>query len=276
MEPKSKPIKLSNSQKDVYELCPYKYYLYYVKKYRSVIQGSALLMGNAFDEAMNDLLISKDLNKAKEIYKTIWLTHKDKQIDYYTKDSLPDCSPYDSLLIKGLNCIEAYYENILPKIKNVISIQEKVSLEASLAEGASEPDTITGIIDFIGTIEHEGEEKTGIFDNKTTSSPYPKNSVVKKEQLPLYSYCRDEYEYQGYITVNKHTYETQIIVDQIPLARKLEVIDKFDDILHNIKCNNFPKNSKGCWAFGKKCIYYSHCHEGGKFTPDIYQEIKEE
>jgi hypothetical protein len=276
MDQKNKPIKLSNSQKDVYELCPYKYYLYYIKKYRSTIQGSALLMGNAFDEALNDLLINRDLNKAKEIFTNIWLSHKDKQIEYYAKDSLVDHSPFDSLLIKGIKCLESYYEHILPKIKNVVSVQEKINLTASLEEGANEPDSITGIIDFIGTIEYEGKEYTGIFDNKTTSSPYPKNSVVKKEQLPLYAYCKDEYDYQGYLTVNKHTYETQIIIDTIPLDRKLEVIDKFDKILNDIKENEFPKNKKGCWSFGKKCIYYSHCHEGGEFSSDIYQEVKEE
>lgn len=272
----NKPIRLSNSQKDVYELCPYKYYLYYIKKYRSTIQSSALLMGNAFDEALNSLLIERNLKKAFTIYKDMWFSHVNKEIDYYTKDSLPNLSPFDSLTVKGIRCLEAYHDMILPKIKDVISVQERVSLTASLDEGVSEPDTITGIIDFIGIIEHDGEEKLGIWDNKTTSSPYPKNSVIKKEQLPLYSYCRDEYPYQGYITVNKHNQDTQIIVDKISLERKLEVIDKFDTILQNIRAEKFDKNSKGCWAFGKKCVYYSHCNGDGSFTKDIYQEVKED
>lgn len=271
-----KPIRLSNSQKDVYELCPYKYFLYYIKKYRSTIQGSALLMGSAFDEALNSLLIERDLDKAKQIYTELWTTHKDKEIDYYAKDSLPNMTPFDSLRVKGIRCLESYYETLLPKIKDVISVQERVTLTASLDEGVSEPDLITGIIDFIGVIEHDGEEKLGIWDNKTTSSPYPKNSVIKKEQLPLYSYCREEYPFQGYLTVNKHTQDTQIIVDKIPLERKLEVIDKFDGILQSIRAGSFDKNAKGCWAFGKKCIYYSHCNGNGSFTKDIYQEIKED
>lgn len=279
--------RLSHSAREKYELCPYKYYLHYVEKYRSSIQSSALCFGNALDLALNHLLEGK--NDYHEAFDSEWnkyYTHCDK-IDYYKSDldvsllteeekAMPlVMQNFISLRKKGHKLLEAYKEHIVPKIKEVISIQGEISIVGYDDSGSPTEDSITGKLDLIAMIEMEnGEVVKALLDNKTTSEPYTKNAVQTKDQLALYAAGFSDIEWFGYLTLNKKNFKTQIIIDKIPEAKKDKVLEKFTDTLDKINNREFEMNKKSCYTFGRRCEFYTHCHKGF-FSPDIYKETKE-
>jgi hypothetical protein len=277
--------RLSHSAVDKYEQCPYKYYLHYVMKYRSSLQSSALVFGNALDIALNSMLDGKD--DYREVFDSEWNKYESQAdvIQYYNSDLdasllLPEELELDkpmqnfiSLRRKGYRLLDAYKAEIFPSIKKVISIQEEINISGYDEEGNATEDSIYGKIDLIAMIEHNGEVKKALLDNKTTSQPYPKTAVVKKDQLALYSNGFLDIDYFGYLTLNKSNFKTQIIIDKIPDTKKEEVLEKFVMTLSSIKDNKFDKNTKSCYAFGRRCEFWTHCHKG-YFSSDIYQEIK--
>jgi len=277
--------RLSYSAREKYELCPYKYYLHYVMRYRSSLQSSALCFGNALDLALNSLLEGKQ--DYHEVFDSEWSKYQDVSIEYYKSDLDPSLlsgqelslsikeQSFLSLSRKGHLLLESYHKEIMPKIKKVISIQEEMTICGYDEQGHSTEDSIYGKLDLIAMIETEsGEVVQALLDNKTTSEPYPKNSVQKKDQLALYASGFSDIEWFGYLTLNKKNYKTQIIIDKIHNEKKQEVIQKFVKSLEDIKNNNFERNMKSCYSFGRRCEFYSHCHQG-YFSADIYQEENE-
>lgn len=262
--------RLSHTAKEVYELCGYKYYLHYIEGYRTTINKSPLCFGNAIDEALNTLL--KGEPNYKEVFDTEWDKYKDTEIDYFKSDldinlltedqrKLPEPQQYFlSLKAKGEKLLDAYHTNIYPKIKKVISIQDEIKIVGHDDEGNPTEDSITGKIDLIAMIEaDDGKIYLTLADNKTTSSPYPKNAVADKNQLALYAVAKPEIEKFAYLTVNKKTFNTQILIDTIPESKQNEVLDQFVTVLDKIKNGVFDKNEKSCYAFGKRCEFYSLC-----------------
>lgn len=277
--------RLSFSAREKYELCPYKYYLHYVMRYRSSLQSSALCFGNALDLALNSLLEGNQ--NYHEIFDSEWSKYKNVSIEYYKSDldtsllkeqelTLPIKEQnFLSLSHKGHLLLDSYAKEIMPKIKKVISIQEEMTIHGYDQHGDTTEDSIYGKLDLIAMIEMEsGEIVKALLDNKTTSEPYPKNAVQKKDQLALYAAGFSDIEWFGYLTLNKKNYKTQIILDKISEHKKEEVIQKFVKSLDDIKNNNFEKNTKSCYSFGRRCEFYTHCHQG-YFNSDIYQETKE-
>lgn len=279
--------RLSFSAREKYELCPYKYYLHYVMKYRSSLISSALCFGNALDIALNSLLEGKD--DYHFVFDSEWSKYEDQvdNIQFYKSDldaslllpeelELPNqMQNYLSLKRKGHKLLEAYFKNIFPSIKEVISIQGEITINGYDEHGEVTDDSIYGKLDLIALIEHEGEVKKALLDNKTTSEPYAKNSVQTKDQLALYANGFNDIDFFGYLTLNKKNYKTQIIIDQISEEKKEQVLEKFINTLDNIKENNFEKNTKSCYSYGRQCEFWTHCHRG-YFSKDIYQEVKEE
>lgn len=279
--------RLSFSAREKYELCPYKYYLHYVMKYRSSLMSSALCFGNALDIALNSLLEQKD--DYHFVFDYEWSKYEGQvgNIQFYKSDLdasllLPEelelsnqMQNFISLKRKGHKLLDAYKEHIFPKIKEVISVQGEVTISGYDEQGEITDDSIYGKLDLIAMIEHQGEVHKALLDNKTTSEPYPKNAVQTKDQLALYAQGFPDIKHFGYLTLNKKNYKTQIIIDEIPETKKQSVLDKFVNTLDNIKQNNFDKNFKSCYAFGRRCEFWTHCHQG-YFSEDIYQEVKEE
>ena len=73
--------------------------------------------------------------------------------------------------------------------------------------------------------------------------------------------------------------DTQLITDTITDEQKELTFDSFDDILFNIREENFDKNPQNeCFFFGQKCIYFNtpECYgrEGGNY--DGLVDMKEE
>lgn len=277
--------RLSYSAREKYEQCPYKYYLHYVMKYRSSLQSSALCFGNALDLSLNNLLEGKQ--DYHEVFDSEWSKYKDVSIEYYKSDldtsllseqeiALPiQEQNFLSLQRKGHKLLDSYQKEIMPRIKQVISIQEEMTIAGYDDEGKITDDSIYGKLDLIAMIEDEhGVVHKALLDNKTTSEPYPKNAVQKKDQLALYAAGFSDIEWFGYLTLNKKNFKTQIILDKIDDSKRQEVLNKFIDTLTKVKEEQFEKNVKSCYAFGRRCEFWTHCHQG-YFSPDIYEEIKE-
>ena len=276
--------RLSHSAREKYEQCGYKYYLHYVLRYRSSLQSSALCFGNALDLALNDMLSGSQL--FHEVFDSEWSKYSTTTIDYYKSDldvnllteeekALPLAQQnFLSLKYKGHKLLEAYCIEILPRIKKVISIQDEITIKGYDEDGVETEDSIYGKLDLIAMIERDnGEIVHALLDNKTTSEAYSKNSVQVKDQLALYSAGFSDIEWFGYLTLNKKNYKTQVILDKISEEKKSDVLSKFISTLDKIKNKIFEKNRKSCYSFGRRCEYYTHCHEG-YFSPDIYEETK--
>jgi hypothetical protein len=59
----------------------------------------------------------------------------------------------------------------------------------------------------------------------------------------------------------------QFIVDAVPAEKEQKVFEKYQDTLYNInQCmlSGFEKNPDSCFAFGRKCDYFSLCKYGSK------------
>ena len=277
--------RLSHSAIEKYESCGYKYYLHYVLKYRSNKNSSALLFGNALDVALNEMLDGKDTYH--DVFSSEWNNYSGLDIEYYASDlndsllteeeailSLPE-RQFASLGHKGHLLLDAYLRDVMPRIKKVLDIQGEMNLTGYDDDGNPTEDSITGKLDLIAMIEdNDGNVVHALLDNKTTSEPYPKNSVQKKDQLALYACAYPDIKTFGYLTMNKKNFKTQVILDSISDEKKDTVLTKFITALDNIKNNIFPKNKKSCYAFGRRCEYYSHCHYGN-FSKDIYQKTEE-
>jgi RecB family exonuclease len=277
--------RLSHSAIEKYDSCGYKYYLHYILKYRSSKHSSALLFGNALDLALNEMLEGRDTYHS--VFDSEWNNYAEFEIEYYSSDldegllseqeALLSLSKrqFISMGYKGHLLLDAYFKEVMPRIKKVLDIQGEMNLTGYDDAGNPTEDSITGKLDLIAMIEdNDGNVVHALLDNKTTSQPYPKNSVQKKDQLALYACAYPDIKTFGYLTMNKKNFKTQVILDSISEEKKETVLTKFVTALENIKNNIFERNKKSCYAFGRRCEYYSHCHQG-YFAKDIYQKTEE-
>lgn len=94
-----------------------------------------------------------------------------------------------SMARKGHIMLEAYYKQVLPKIKTVLASQKQMNIENS------EGDKITGYIDLI--VEWQ-DGKRYIIDNKTSYMQYEQDDAAKSQQLILYYHmAKNEYKVDG-------------------------------------------------------------------------------
>lgn len=101
-------LKLSHSQRELYALCPKKYYYRYVKKLRSKAKGSALPFGTAFDNATGALLEGKSLDEAKSVFSHTWAFSEG---NYSVKFGATD---YDNRILEpsDIQRLEACFDNL--------------------------------------------------------------------------------------------------------------------------------------------------------------------
>lgn len=192
--------RLSNTAVNLYTQCSLCFYLHYRENIRPVKTSSALVFGSALDTALNELLITKDLNMARTIFLREWYRYKeDPNIIYFKSDldeelleldpEISDNPSWKTLQIKGSMFLEAYHKEVLPKIKKVIKVQEPISIKNS------EGDEIVGFLDLI--VEWE-DGKIYLMDNKSSGKRYSEDSAKTSQQLPLYHYAiKNEYKLDG-------------------------------------------------------------------------------
>lgn len=306
-------MKLSHSAVEMYNNCTLCYKLHFIENIRPKAKKSALIWGGVLDKSFNDLLINKDLAKARTLFVENWaknvnITYSKSDLDQellgFYKNPTPPCPEWSTLNYKGQLFIETYYNEILPRIKEVIAVQEPISIKN--AEG----DEIRGNLDLIVKWK---DGKNYLIDNKSSSVKYTELSPRENDQLPLYYYgSKDKYKLDGigYIVLNKKinknrektckrcgvknlgqhktcnensprcggefdvkinpTVDTQIILTEVQESDTDRVLQKMDDANYGISNNHFADvhNPK----FGKygPCTYYDY-YEG---SPDFYKQEK--
>lgn len=296
-------IQLSYSASQKYQMSPRSYYLHYVRRLRSEKTGSALVFGNAVDNAVNTMLKNKmeNLSPGKTGYKDpkihfvkIWERQeingkktdlrKTELIKYsksdYDENILTDNEykliekgfnkNWVSLLKKGIMMLEAYEEQIIPRINKVLAVQKYVKMTNEVG------DSFVGWVDFICEWE---DGNIYIVDNKTTSIKYKEDSVRTSPQLATYfEGTREEINPHGamYIAIPKKFRKRkeplvpiEVVKDQISEDLIETTFEEYDDTLYGIKMGNFP--CTGCRSNPFGCVYKTYCEsEGQDLTGLIY------
>lgn len=173
---------------------------------------------------------------------------------------------WHSLKRKGLLILERYEQEVLPKILEVHSIQERVHLPNQNG------DSIDGIIDFTATFVDE-PNKIYVCDNKTASKAYKESDLAESDQLHLYAYYKNM-ENIAYIVCEKNIRKREPRV-RITIMRGTvnedftdNLVDNYAEVLYKLREGDFkPNYQSGCMFFGRRCAYYDLCHHG-KFDDD--------
>lgn len=198
---------------------------------------------------------------------------------------------------RGQYMIEAFKREFLPKVKKILSVQEKIELHNEHG------DSIIGYIDFVADIEGEG---VVVFDLKTSASLYDAGAVLTSPQLSLYlSAVQEKYktEKAGFCVLSKQIVKNktkictvcnndgtgkrhktcdaeidgkrcggewketlapeaivQLLVNKVP-ERTLEiVIENYEHVNNAIKHGVFQRNFQSCNKGQFKCQYYNLCY----------------
>lgn len=279
-------------------MCPRMYKLHYVDRLRPKGTTSALVFGNAIDEALNALLLKTgDPIKVFQKHFT-WEDCKDVtwfDADYdpelFTKEQINKLTgkstaymSWACLRVKGRMLIEQYIEQIIPLIEEVHHVQLQTQRP--------------GFIDAVVTLRKHG---TVLIDHKTSSKFYKRDSVKASTQLALYAkqigvtkagFCvlsknirknklkrckqcehetttshrtcnniRDGVRCGGDfdITIRPEAI-IQLIIDDISITEQDIVLASITETEKAIKEKNFPMNATQCHnVFGKKCPYFNYC-----------------
>ena len=203
---------------------------------------------------------------------------------------------------RGLLMLETFRSTIVPQIKRVVSVQEKISI----TNGAG--DEITGLIDAV--LEWNGIEEPVVFDFKTSARPYEDDAVLTSTQLSVYvNAVTEKYKTRkaGYIVFSKQlnknktkicskcgydgsggTHRTcpekdevgvrcngewtigidpqcnvQVLINDLPESIENLVMENMDVINSCINNGIFARNLTNCVnRYNTVCPYYEVCHKG--------------
>lgn len=269
-------MKISHSAKNTWLECNFKYFLHYFMKLRPIADKSSFVFGDCIDHGLNHLLLTRDLEESLKLFHQRWeLRAKAGNIQYSKADLQeelvenltgdPKLDSYFSLKAKGEILIREFNAQVMHRIKSVIKVQIDDTMDGP------DGDELVIKTDFICVWE---DGSVILFDNKTSSVPYKKDSVATSPQLAIYfEALKEEHKIQkcGYIVIPKKINKKKepkvlisVIIDDI-LPETIEATyEEFDKALTGIKSGNFPKNEKSCISIYGKCTYYDYCHKGSK------------
>lgn len=307
-------IKLSYSANNKYKQSPFAWFCHYMLRLREERMGSALAFGAAMDKGLNTLLMSKSpktelpVTPEQEFLNAFELVeYNGETLDLRSSDKIKwlKSDLDESVLIeedkelldkayrieyvcmrrKGLMMIEAYKEQILPHIKEVVSIQDYVSIPNEYG------DEVIGYIDFVAkffvnkkasnyeTFKHleKYNDKIITFDNKTSSMTYKPDSVAKSDQLGTYfEWPGNKSDFAGYIVIPKKIRKQKlplipidIIIDSVEDEVREATFQSYSDTIEGIKTGQFPCYGDACRRSTFGCCYAVYCASGGKDTTGL-------
>jgi PD-(D/E)XK nuclease superfamily len=288
-------IQLSFSAAQRYIDSPLSFFLHYYLRLRPVETGSALIFGSSVDAGLNSLLTDlrdgrePSVDRARLAFDTTFGAIPPEEIKYSKADHdmsvlshefLMQSStnpavpmPYFCLIAKGHMIIDAYIEQVLPKLEKVLLVQHEISLPNELG------DNLIGVIDLVAQIEG----KTYILDNKTSSIKYAENAVEVSQQLgTYYEALKDEYKLDGvgFIIIPKNVRKKK--EPRIPIEIMLgnvddgvidETFQMYENVLSGIKSGKF-ECSRNCCKKPWPCSYKGFCDSGGKDLTGLKYEVK--
>ena len=245
-----------------------------------------LLSDDDFAE-INKVVTGPSYDELKEI-------RDDRGYDGFSKEQRAKYNYINWLCLtkKAKYIIDGYRAKILPKIKRVIAVQEKIEI-------SNGDDQLLGFVDLIAELEDHG---VVIIDHKSSKMDYEDDAVSHSAQLILYTHCLSE-KYNtnkaGFIVmkkgmkkdkkcsvcghVGKGTHKTcdaevdgkrcngkwdkklraefQVIVDEVPEAKQDMIMENIDELNKCIKAELYPANYEKCtnW-YGGMCAFYHKCH----------------
>lgn len=167
---------------------------------------------------------------------------------------------------KGEMMLEAYNEQVMPKIKKVIDVQKSFSIKNE------DEDEFIGVIDLICEWDDGVNKGIANADNKTTSVKFADDSVKTSEQLATYEVAEDyRNDFSVYIAISKKIRKKkeprvaiQIIVDKVDQATIDKTFAQYDEVNMKVKLGEFPKNCDSCKInkYYQKCAYSNICFHG--------------
>lgn len=173
-----------------------------------------------------------------------------------------------SLKRKAYMILEAYKEQILPRIKEVKFVQKNIKLDN--AQG----DSFIGFVDFCAVWE---DGRTVIFDNKTSSIKYAEDSASTSEQLATYFEATKEeikVDAVGYIVLPKKIRKQklplvpiEVIIGDVDEKIVNDTFTLYDDVLTGIRLGKFEctrQDEGGCCSVPWGCAYKNYCESNGK------------
>jgi len=297
-------MKLSHTQKELYNVSPMAWFIKYVLKYKEKVMTSPLFFGSLVEEGVNALLEGSDLESALIHFEELFISYdvngkdeclktsknvKYSKADYqellFTEEELilhkemdHTEKAYYSLLRKGKMMITEFHDNILPNIKRTIAMQEPINIKNEYG------DEIIGFADMI--VEWK-DGRILVLDLKTSASPYKKDAVLTEEkgsQTALYyEALKDKYKLDGAgflvlekkVRVRDPQMRSQILIDVPPEELIQETFDNFDKVFYDIRQAKFPCTAPVCNRFGKKCSNAGFCSSGGvDVTGLVRKEVK--
>jgi len=241
-------------------------------------------------DIFNDLMVSEGVLYLKSDLDEDLLTEEFRLNNKWEPSKLS----HHSLLQKGKMILEEYENSILPRIIKVHSIQKEGELLN--AEG----DILTSKTDFIADWEEVGntvlfDNKTSgkRYLGNSVSTSYQLSIYSEAENIQRCGYivmgkkilkrrlltCRsckviterpvkscpaiyNKKRCDGVLDlklINK--VDIQVIVDDIPEETKQFVFEDIKRHAEKIKDEKFEKNLNSCYQYGRKCPFYSYCHE---------------
>ena len=271
-------MKLSYSRVELYNTCGMKYKYRYVDKLEADITPAALLFGSAVDKALNYVLLRKKHNHVIHLAtaESILLKNMNRWTGQnnliYFKNEMPDGlseqnlsepeiqdAVWEHLCNVGKKMLAIYLLEVLPLFKEIITVQKKRIIENE------EGDSFVLITDFSALLQ---DGRKILVDNKTSSDikkSYPENSVEKSTQLAIYSEYEDT-KLCAYLALQKKLVNGKVIWKFVIGEPSSIVADdsfkKIDNALKAIKREEFTKNTKSCFFYGKSCEYFSYCKYG--------------
>jgi len=286
-------ISLSHTSKELYLKSPRAYFYHYHLYLRDEKLKSVFFFGSLIETGLEALLKGATLEQALDVFrknfktytvngsivdlsnsKYIRYTKADLDMDVFNDKEKADLQnkpvqfqTWASLQRKGEMLITAYAQEIRPKIKKVIALQESFTLPNGIG------DEINGKVDAI--LEWE-DGRLIVPDHKTTSVKYKEDSIKTeeygKQTAVYYDALKPKYPLDGAaffvmekkIRKNEPRVRTSVIIDVPPEGLIQKTFDEFDIVLSNIKEGNFDCKSPNCDAYGESCCYKKYCKSGGK------------
>lgn len=263
-------MRISHSSKEMFLESSKKFFLHYFLKLRPKAKSSPLCFGEAVDEGLNALLLTKDISKAMVSFETCWNKYRNVGV-VWSKSDLedhlfdPEETPeaWESLRRRGVIILEEYNTQIMPRIKEVVAVQ--IDKLVPNEQG----DHLQVKTDFIAVWE---DGRRILFDNKTTSMAYKEDAVRLSEQLAIYyELLKEEYKLDaaGFIVIAKKVNKKKlpcvninVIIDAIDEETFHRTLEQYDDVLAQIKTGVFSCEPSSCGSKFGPCCYRKFCLTG--------------
>jgi hypothetical protein len=203
-----------------------------------------------------------------------------------------------SMKKKGEIMLNSFFDQALPKIKGLVSMDGKPAVQVRIDISSDTGDSLIGYADYIVELQ---DGRIVILDCKTAASAYEEHSLLTSEQLKTYAaalaskfpttpeigylvlikklsvekscsscgHIRENSKFKnctacedGKYDVNSYSAAVQLITRKIEEKEMDKQLEDYSQVANAIRNNIRFKNPASCFNFGRKCEFYDYCHKG--------------